>query len=68
MSNRSRDLQRKREFRKKARAIALDAFGPEKLAGMYEVLLIATAPEAQGRGYGTALITALSDKVHSTLI
>ncbi|KAI0650642.1 hypothetical protein C8Q79DRAFT_397261 [Trametes meyenii] len=51
---------RLKEYDQKGRAMVQDAFG-EKVAGMYEVQAIATAPEAQGRGYGSALITTVTD-------
>ncbi|KAI0335569.1 hypothetical protein GY45DRAFT_1316922 [Cubamyces sp. BRFM 1775] len=41
--------------------MAKDAFG-EKVEDMYEVQILATAPEAQGQGYGSALVTAITDK------
>ena len=39
-----------------------DAFG-EKVKDMYEVQALATAPEAQGRGYGSALVRTVTDMV-----
>ncbi|KAI0677441.1 hypothetical protein C8Q78DRAFT_1002778 [Trametes maxima] len=52
--------KRLKEYDQKGRAMVQDAFG-EKVAGMYEVQAIATAPEAQGQGYGSALITTVTD-------
>ena len=39
-----------------------DVFG-ERVEEMYEIQVLATAPEAQGQGYGSALVTAVTDKV-----
>ena len=39
-----------------------DAFG-EKVKEMYEVRTLATAPEAQGRGYGSALVNIVTEMV-----
>lgn len=40
----------------------MDAFG-EKLAEMYEVQSLGTDPEFQGQGFGSALVTAVTDMV-----
>ncbi|KAI0335570.1 hypothetical protein GY45DRAFT_1316924 [Cubamyces sp. BRFM 1775] len=52
--------KRKKEVEGKIGAMVEDAFG-EKVKDMYEVQALATAPEAQGRGYGSALVTAVTD-------
>ncbi|KAI0832527.1 hypothetical protein BC628DRAFT_1406981 [Trametes gibbosa] len=48
------------EFAEKAKAMVLDAFG-EKVGDMYEIQSLGTSPEVQGRGYGSALVTAVTD-------
>ncbi|KAH9846936.1 hypothetical protein C2E23DRAFT_536646 [Lenzites betulinus] len=48
------------EFVEKVKELVLDAFG-EKVADMYEIQSLGTAPEVQGRGYGSALVTAVTD-------
>ncbi|KAI0375744.1 hypothetical protein BV20DRAFT_1040341 [Pilatotrama ljubarskyi] len=53
-------VKRKTEFMGKVVAMVTDALG-EKVADMYEIQAIATAPEAQERGYGTALVTTVTD-------
>ncbi|KAI9059115.1 hypothetical protein FKP32DRAFT_1552025, partial [Trametes sanguinea] len=54
------DLQRKEEMREKVEAMVGDALG-ERAADMYEVQALASAPEAQGQGFGSALVTAVTD-------
>ncbi|KAI0660883.1 hypothetical protein C8Q70DRAFT_750728 [Cubamyces menziesii] len=44
----------------KIEAMLKDAFG-EKVKEMYEVRTLATAPEAQGRGYGSALVNIVTE-------
>lgn len=41
-----------------------DAFGA-RAAEMYEIQGLATAPKAQGRGYGKALVKTITDMVRS---
>ncbi|KAI0352851.1 hypothetical protein OH77DRAFT_1512994 [Trametes cingulata] len=53
--------KRKKEFMAKVVAMVSNAFG-EKVADMYEVQALATAPEAQGRGYATALVNTVTDR------
>ncbi|KAI0375743.1 hypothetical protein BV20DRAFT_932980, partial [Pilatotrama ljubarskyi] len=51
---------RKTEFRGLVRSLSQDAFG-EHLKDMYDLQMLATAPEAQGQGYGSALVTGVTD-------
>ena len=44
-----------------------DAFG-DKAAEMYEIQALATDPAAQGRGYGSALVQYVIEKVCSRLV
>ncbi|KAL1944249.1 hypothetical protein VTO73DRAFT_3434 [Trametes versicolor] len=48
------------EFAEKTVAAVVDAFG-EKLAEMYEIQSLGTNPEFQGQGFGSALVTAVTD-------
>ncbi|KAH9899770.1 hypothetical protein C8Q73DRAFT_333730 [Cubamyces lactineus] len=52
--------KRKKEVGGKIEAMVEDAFG-EKVKDMYEIQALATAPEAQGRGYGSALVKTITD-------
>ncbi|KAL1944248.1 hypothetical protein VTO73DRAFT_3433 [Trametes versicolor] len=52
--------RRKAEFRGKVMEFVRDAFG-EQVNDMYDLQMLATAPEAQGRGYGSALVNAVTD-------
>ncbi|KAJ8483307.1 hypothetical protein ONZ51_g4774 [Trametes cubensis] len=52
--------KRKKEADSKIEAMLKDAFG-EKVKEMYEVRTLATAPEAQGRGYGSALVNIVTE-------
>ncbi|KAI0335571.1 hypothetical protein GY45DRAFT_810819 [Cubamyces sp. BRFM 1775] len=52
--------KRKQEAEGKIEAMVKDAFG-ENVENMYEIRTLATAPEAQGRGYGSALVTAVTE-------
>lgn len=36
--------------------------------GLFEITTLATAPEKQGRGYGSALVAAVHDKVNQPLL
>ncbi|KAI9000911.1 hypothetical protein BD414DRAFT_473072 [Trametes punicea] len=53
-------IKRKKEFVSKVGIMVKDAFG-ERVAEMYEIGVLGTAPEAQGRGYGSALVTKVTD-------
>ncbi|OSC97096.1 hypothetical protein PYCCODRAFT_1399433 [Trametes coccinea BRFM310] len=52
--------KRKKEMEEKVGAMVGEALG-ERVADMYEVQALATAPEAQGHGYGSALVTTVTD-------
>ncbi|KAH9899772.1 hypothetical protein C8Q73DRAFT_680984 [Cubamyces lactineus] len=52
--------KRKAEFRGKITAMVQKAFG-ERVADMYDIQILGTAPEAQNRGYASALVNALSE-------
>ncbi|KAL7281024.1 hypothetical protein ACG7TL_004326 [Trametes sanguinea] len=52
--------KRKKEMEEKVGAMVGEALG-ERVADMYEVQALATAPEAQGQGYGSALVTTVTD-------
>ncbi|KAI0776012.1 hypothetical protein BD413DRAFT_610710 [Trametes elegans] len=56
--------KRKREFREKAQAIALDAFGPEKLAGS---LITALTDKADAEGRDVWLITVEARSFYESL-
>ncbi|EIW55528.1 uncharacterized protein TRAVEDRAFT_103771, partial [Trametes versicolor FP-101664 SS1] len=52
--------QRRDEFGAAVQAQVQDAFGT-RAAEMYEIQGLATAPKAQGRGYGKALVKTITD-------
>ncbi|KAI0832526.1 hypothetical protein BC628DRAFT_325211 [Trametes gibbosa] len=52
--------RRKAEFRGKIQSMVKDAFGSE-VQDMYDLQVLATAPEAQRRGYGSALVTTVTN-------
>ncbi|KAH9846937.1 hypothetical protein C2E23DRAFT_536501 [Lenzites betulinus] len=52
--------KRKAEFRGKIWSMVRDAFGTEA-PDMYDLQILATAPEAQGRGYASALVTTVTN-------
>nr|VWP00556.1 Non-canonical non-ribosomal peptide synthetase FUB8 (EC (Fusaric acid biosynthesis protein 8) [Ganoderma boninense] len=47
--------KRWKEFGAKAQALVTEAFG-EKVKDMYEIQALCTCPDAQGRGYASALV------------
>ncbi|OJT10214.1 hypothetical protein TRAPUB_13319 [Trametes pubescens] len=51
---------RKAEFRGKIMEFVKDAFGAQ-VNEMYDLQSLATAPEAQGQGYASALVNAVTD-------
>ncbi|KAI0832520.1 hypothetical protein BC628DRAFT_1310214 [Trametes gibbosa] len=53
-------VKRTREFADTTKALVVDAFG-STVADMYEIQGLGTAPEVQGRGYASALVTAVTD-------
>ena len=55
-------MQRFREFIVKAHEIGNELFG-ERIKDMYEIQTLATNPAAQGRGYGSALVRHVINKV-----
>ncbi|KAI0650644.1 hypothetical protein C8Q79DRAFT_998441 [Trametes meyenii] len=52
--------KRKTEFREKVEALLRSAFGDD-IKNMLEIRGLATAPEKQGRGYGTALMRLVDE-------
>ncbi|KAI0660884.1 hypothetical protein C8Q70DRAFT_912728, partial [Cubamyces menziesii] len=52
--------KRKGEFRGKIKAMVQQAFG-ERVNDMYDIQILGTAPEAQNRGYASALVNAVSE-------
>ncbi|KAI0677443.1 hypothetical protein C8Q78DRAFT_1074140 [Trametes maxima] len=52
--------ERKAEFREKVEELLLSAFGDD-IRNMLEIRGLATAPEKQGRGYGTALMRLVDE-------
>ncbi|KAI0352852.1 hypothetical protein OH77DRAFT_740427 [Trametes cingulata] len=57
----SRELtRRKTEWRGLAKSLLQETFG-ERLKDMYDIQILATAPSMQGKGYGSALVTAVTD-------
>lgn len=54
--------QRWKECFEKIEALTQSAFG-DKVEVMYELQSLATAPEAQGKGFASALVTTVTDMV-----
>ncbi|KAI0335568.1 hypothetical protein GY45DRAFT_811022 [Cubamyces sp. BRFM 1775] len=52
--------KRKAEFRGKIKQMVQRAFG-DKVDDMYDIQILGTAPEAQNRGYASALVNTLSE-------
>ncbi|KAI0375745.1 hypothetical protein BV20DRAFT_959781 [Pilatotrama ljubarskyi] len=52
--------RRKKEALEKIQALAKAVFS-DKVEEMYEIQALATAPEAQGQGYASALVTTATD-------
>lgn len=48
-------LKRWKEFGVKAQTLVVEAFG-DKVQDMYEIQALCTDPDAQGRGYASALV------------
>ncbi len=55
-------LQRHNEGSAKKEELVKDAFG-DRVKDMYEIMALATAQESQGRGYGSALVKHVLEKV-----
>ncbi|KAI0776013.1 hypothetical protein BD413DRAFT_602527 [Trametes elegans] len=54
--------KRKSEFRDKIKLMIQEAFGDgDGVNDMYELQVLGTAPEAQGRGYASALVAAVTN-------